>query len=303
MEKTEELKFQLSNYILSSLKEETVKENIIKLLVDEIKNNIVLKKDKIFEADSYKNIKAIIKTDITKNIKAKGFKEELYTFIDKNLKTLENSNSTLDTVIPPAFINSLKVYIYNNKDEIIAVLKKFLNDEKVDKKIYTEINNVINSFNPMAARFINPSTIHSKLKNSINEFLSNSNNMIDIINMINSQIDTLTKKKISDFASSFPAEGRKSLINSVTNGIVSGILSEKFIDMAINIIEERILSQLSFMSSNEAKLSKDIYNFIYNLMNTYFDKILSSDKTKELISEFSGNIVDNILSKPLIDLI
>jgi hypothetical protein len=303
MERTEELKLQLNNYIVNFLKEDKFKENIKNLLVEEIKNGILSRREEFLHTDTYKSIKSKIKADIAANIKTRNFKEDLSRFIDKNFKTIETSNRTLDTIIPPAVINSLKVYIYNNKDEIVAVLKNFLSSDKFDKKVHEEISKVINSFGPMVSRFINAGSIQSKLKTSINEFLENSNNLMDIINAINAQIDLLMKKKISDLANNFPAEGRRSLINSISDGILNEFLSEKFIDMAINMIEDRLVLQVNKLSNDDENFSDKLFFFISYIVDEYFNKIFIEEKANDIVYEFSSGIVDNILSKPLIELI
>lgn len=303
MEKVTDLKLHVSSYLIDMITEDGFKQNLKNLLINEIKNIILYKSEEIVDTNAYLSIKYKIKADITAVIKTKNFKDSIYNFIDKNLKALENSNRTLDTIIPPAALNSLKVYIYNHKDEIITSLKSFLNSESIDKKIRIELNNVLNGINPMVSRFINTSTIYTKLKESINSYLETPANIMEVINMINSQLDSITKKKLSDFSSSFPLEGRKALITSITDSITNNILSDNFVDMSINLVEERLISQLSVLRSNPDKLNNNLNNLVTAIMNNYYNLIVTNDSFKETVASISNSLIDELLSKPLIELI
>ncbi|ERI90026.1 hypothetical protein HMPREF1982_04293 [Clostridiales bacterium oral taxon 876 str. F0540] len=303
MEKVNDLKIHVNDYIIYMINQEDFKLKIKNLLIDEIKNIILFKSEDLIHADIYINIKSRIKKNIAEIIKTKNFKDGIYKFIDNNITVLENSNRTLDTIIPPAALNSLKVYIYNHKDDIISSLKDFLNSESIDKKIRLELNNVLNGINPMVSRFINTSNIYTKLKDSINSYLENPSNVMEVINMINSQIDTLTKKKISDFSSSFPTEGRKALITSITEGAIQNIFSNNFIDMSMNLIDDKLMFQLSNLKRNTDKLNNDLNNLVTTFMSSYYTSITASDSFKEIISIISNNLIDELLSKPLIELI
>jgi uncharacterized membrane protein YheB (UPF0754 family) len=154
MDKTSELKEKLSNQIYEILTREEFKTNINLFLKDELKKLIYSKKEEIFKAETYNFVKESIRAEIFKVVKSQNFKDDIYNFIDKQFKSVENSDKTLGDVLPPAFINSIKVYIFNHKDDIIAALKKFVGSESVDNKISQEISKLLNSFNPMVSRFI-----------------------------------------------------------------------------------------------------------------------------------------------------
>lgn len=301
MENTAELKIQLNAFITDALKSHEFKINISSHIKDEIKDIILSKKEEIFSAKAYKNIKSSIKQSIMNTLKDKSFKEEIYKFLDYNLKALEKSTKPLDKVIPPAFINALKVYIYNHKEDVMDSFKKFITNKDVSNRINKEIINVLNGINPMVSRFISASTIQAKLVSGINDYLKEPNNIKDIMNFINSKLDEIMKKRISELTVYFPDEGRKSLIVSVTNSIADNLSSEALIDTAINKLEEKFKEDLSSLKKNHQPLNSAIDNIVDSLVKDYYDGFWESHKSQELINEFSASIIDKFLEKPLKD--
>jgi hypothetical protein len=300
MDKVLELKTSLNNYIFDILNEDTFKQNIKELLIEEFRNTIILKKEDLFQGKNYRIVRNSIKINLYKTFKSPNFKEGINLFISSNLKTLEDSNRTIESVVPPAVVNGIKVYVYNHKDELVSSLKNFLSSEDIDKKLYDELNNVLNGINPMVSRFVNSGNIFSKIKTAINDYLDNPKNIMDIVNMINTQLDSFMKKKISELTSYFPAESRNALVNSISKGIMDNILSEKFIDMAIDKVEELLAAILESVNKNGFG---SFDNILKDLIDTLYTNMLDSEKTKELISILTNNIVHNLLNKPLIKFI
>lgn len=303
MDKVIELKTQLNNYIFNILKEDNFKQNFMELVAEELKNTIVIKKDQLFTGETYKIFRNSIKINAYKTFKSSSFKEGINSFIDSNLKNFENSNTKLEEIIPPAVVNGLKVYIYNHKDDIVDTLKGFVNSDSVDKKLFDEISNVLSGINPMVGRFVNLNNIHSKLKTGIDDYLGNQKNIMDIINMINSQLDGLMKKKVSELISQFPQEGINSLKSAVTEGIIKNIASEKFIDMAIDKLEDALSEALDSIDETSESKFNLLDNIIKDFIQVLYNKALSTNKAKLLVEQLSSALVDNLLSKPLITFI
>jgi uncharacterized membrane protein YheB (UPF0754 family) len=300
MDKVLELKMQLNAYIIDILNEDSIKQNFKKLLLEEFKNTLMLKKETLFQGEDYRIVRNSIKINLYKTFKAPNFKEGINLFINNNLKTLEDSNRTIESVVPPAVVNGIKVYVYNHKDELVDSLKNFLSSKDIDKKLYDELNNVLNGINPMVSRFVNSGNIFSKIKTAINDYLDNPKNIMDIVNMINTQLDSFMKKKLSELTSYFPAESRNALVNSISKSIMDNILSEKCINTVIDKVEEVLITILNSVHKNSFG---SFDNILKDFMDTFYNKSLASDNAKELIKLLSNNIVDYILNKPLITLI
>jgi hypothetical protein len=303
MDKASELKMQISDYLLESLMKEDFRQSLCLFLNIELKNIIIDRKKDILKGKAYKNIEGKIKNWLLLAIKSPVFKNQIYSFIDDNLSAFEKSNKTLDKTIPATVINSLKVYIYNHKDELISALKKLLSSKDIEKRMLSEINNVINGMNPMVARFVNVNNIFSRLKISIDDYLNDSKNILEIINFINSQLDNIMKKRISEFSAYFPIEGKRAIIDSLTHSLLENLSKPKFIEMIFSVFEEKLTVELTNLNINSSNLNTAISSLTSSFINTTYETLLINGGIKELITSISEGIVDNFLSKPLIDLI
>lgn len=303
MNKATELKVRISNYLIENLMKDDLKNSLNLFISTELKNMILDKKDTLLKSEAYKTIQVKIKNELLNIVKSSDFKSQISNLIDNNLSTLEKSNKTLDKAIPPAVINSLKVYIYNHRDELIAALKKLLSNKDIEKRILSEINNVMNGMNPMVARFVNINNIFTRLKSSIEDYLNDSKNIVDIINFINNELDIIMKKKVSEICTYFPIEGRKAIINSITNALTENLIKPSFIDMIFSTIDEKISNELWNLNMDDLNSNFAINDLISHFINTTYDKLLISSELKEIVNKISDGIVDNFLSKPLIDLI
>ncbi|MFL0267590.1 hypothetical protein [Candidatus Clostridium radicumherbarum] len=300
MEKSAELKIQINDYLMENLKKESFKQSLSKHMSMEFKKIIIDNKKELIQSTAYKNIKSKFKEELLNTIKSQNFKNQISILIDNNLSALEKSNKTLEKTIPPAVINSLKVYIYNHKDDLISGFKKILSSKEIEKRIYAEINNVINGMGPMVSRFINVNNIYSKLKISIEDYLNEPKNVLEIINFINKEIDKIMKKKISEFSTYFPVEGRNAIINSLTNALSENIAKPSFIDMILNLIDEKLEIEICNMSLSDLNLIDELTT---NFINNNYDILLINSEIKIIINNISEGIVDNFLSKPIMDLI
>lgn len=303
MDKIAELKIQISDYLLEILMKDDFKKSINLFLNQEFKRIIIDKKTDLIQSEAYKNLQGKIKYELENTFKSSSFKNQISNFIDESLNRFEKGNKTLEKMIPPAVVNSFKVYIYNHKDDLIIALKKLLSNKDIEKRILDEINNAVNGMNPMVARFVNINNIFSRLKISIEDYLNDPKNILNIINFINSQLDIFMKKKISEFSSYFPIEGRKAIVNSLTESVSENLLKTSFIDMLFSVFEEKLTVELSNLDMKSSKLNLVIDSFSTLFMSNIYENLLVKGDLKELVNNISEGIVDNFLSKPLIDLI
>lgn len=303
MDKAVELRAALSSSIFKAIETDEFKEKLIIILKSELIKIVLMKKEELLNAEVFNSIKLCLRKDLLCAASQTAFKDSIYKIIDDNLKSLEKSNETLGSIIPPAFVNSLKVYVYNHSDEISSALRNLINSEHVVKKINSEVSTMLNGFNPMITRFINATAIQGKIIAGINNYLDDSKNMMDLVNFINSMLDNLMAKKVSEFASYFPIEGRKSLIDSISSEILNNVFSEKLIDLMLIKLEDIIKYQLINLNEDSSGLNDKINCLASYFMNISYPVLLESDSIKELIEFLSNNLMEIILNKPLIDLL
>ena len=176
-----------------------------------------------------------LKNDINEILKKDNFKDALVTQAEDKISGLEKSSKTLKDVFPAAFINSIKVYIYNNKDEIINFLKTSIKEEKLQNKIKDYINNsIIKNLNPMIAKFITADLIYSKIHDGISEYLNKPESAMEIVNLMCKGLDSASFKKISDIIIYIPKEGQNEIIDEAVNYILNNLAADDFLKNILN---------------------------------------------------------------------
>lgn len=162
------------------------------------------------------------------------------TFLEK-IDELQKSKTTLKEIIPPIIINSLKVYVYNNKDEIINFIKKALQDEKVKLKIKCYIKDkVISNMNSMVAKFINADIIYNKIMEGILAYLEDPNSSLEMVNTVCNGIDSLMNKSTSEVLVYLPMEGKKQLIESMFTAFIKDCSDEDKVKLFLNNLINRL---------------------------------------------------------------
>lgn len=132
------------------------------------------------------------------------------------LEALEKSDKTLKEVLPQGFENMIKVYIFNNRDNIIGFLKGIVNNPNFKKKISEEIVKFTSNMNPMMAKFINVDSMQTKVVEGINGYLQDENNVYKIIELVNEGIDKFKDKRAAEVLMYIPYEGKKELVRWVS---------------------------------------------------------------------------------------
>ncbi|MBE6066765.1 MAG: hypothetical protein E7211_03550 [Clostridium lundense] len=128
------------------------------------------------------------------------------------LEALEKSDKTLKEVLPQGFENMIKVYIFNNRDNIISFLKGIVNNPNFKKKISEEIVKFTSNMNPMMAKFINVDSMQTKVVEGINGYLQDQNNVYKIMELVNEGIDKFKDKRAAEVLMYIPYEGKKELV-------------------------------------------------------------------------------------------
>ncbi|MBM7870747.1 hypothetical protein JOC70_002241 [Clostridium pascui] len=133
----------------------------------------------------------------------------------EKLEALEKSDKTLKEVLPQGSENMIKVYIFNNRENIIRFLKGIVNNPNFKKKISEEIVKFTSNMNPMMAKFINVDSMQTKVVEGINGYLQDENNVYKIVELINEGIDKFKDKRAAEVLMYIPYEGKKELVRWV----------------------------------------------------------------------------------------
>lgn len=132
------------------------------------------------------------------------------------LEELEKSDKTLKEVLPQGFENILKVYIFNNRENIIDFLKGIVNSPNFKNKISQEVVKFTQGMNPMMAKFINVDNMQVKIVEGINGYLQDENNVYKVMEIINEGIDKIKDKRAAEVLMYIPYEGKKQLVKWIS---------------------------------------------------------------------------------------
>lgn len=138
--------------------------------------------------------------------------EKLWT----KLEALEKSDKTLKEVLPMGFENMLKVYIFNNRENIMSFLKGIVNNANFKKKISDEVTKFKSNMNPMMAKLINVDNIQVKIIDGINGYLQDENNVYKVMELISQGIDKVKDKRAAEVLMYIPYESKKELVRWIT---------------------------------------------------------------------------------------
>ena len=298
MTNKDELKNIITTTMLSTFREEKFKLSLNSMFKNELRVILVSNKNDFFQSYAYKSLEETLYNTIKNFGNSLKFKNSLYAIFDKKFTDIEKSNCTFSKLIPTTFTNSLKVYVYNNKDTFAISIKALLNSKKVQDKIKNEIIKAIDSLNPMASKFVNGDKIYYKISSGINSYFDNQENLMDMVMMINGSIDKLMQRNVSDFTSYLPREGRNSLIDAFCAAIISNLFTDETINKVILSMKEKLNDETfikNFINTNHKVFS----GLLDDLSDKYYGKILESEKFKEVIDDISGILVDKLLEIPL----
>lgn len=298
MTNKDDIKDVLTTTILSTFKEENFKLMLKDVLKNEILTKLVSDKNILFQNQSYKNFEEFLYCKIKNFRNSSEFKNSLYIILNKRFMEIEKSDYTFSKIIPTTFINSLKVYVYNNKDNIATSIKATLNSEKMQTKIKDELTKALGTLPPLASKFFNGDKIYSKISLGINSYFESEENLMNMVNMINGTLDKLMQKNISDFLTYLPVEGKNSLIDTFCNIIINNLFSDETINKIIISIKEKFNNK-TFIKDLITTNQKDFDNLLNDLSDKYYARMLESNKLKEVIDNISDTLVEKLLEMPL----
>lgn len=197
---------------------------------------------KLVESDLYKNIRNELSNKICAFINSKQVRNIAYEFAEQVLNENEKNGRTFKQILPIGFENSLKVLIYNKSPEITITIKSYINSGKFEKIVKKEINKFLVNVNPIVGKFINAESVEEKIMSSLNSYFDNTENIMNIVTIVNDKIDDINDKSLSEISDYLPYEGKKSMVIATVDSILNLCKDEKFIKKVEHVIDSNILS-------------------------------------------------------------
>jgi uncharacterized membrane protein YheB (UPF0754 family) len=294
-----------SNTILNSLKEEALMQKLETEIENVIRKEFEISPEKMLENKKVKEITANI-TDKIKELKDSPYiKIKVEEYINSKMKELEESNKNIEDIIPQSLINSVKVYIYNSRDEICLAIKEMLNQQDVEDKLKEAINSMISSnLSPLVSMFINVDTIYSKLRGAIEDYLKEDENQRNIALLVNNAVEKMAKSSISEIIEKLEQDENKLNIQVVSEFIVNSILSNDIIDntaVEMELYFKRFNSLHEIASSFEEDYIRIISSFIADKIKDIIEsesfrnnvKVMVSSTIDQQLSRTFGSVINN----------
>lgn len=197
---------------------------------------------KIVELDLYKSFRHELSNKICSFVNSQQFRNIAYEFSEHALNESEKSGKTFKQILPNGFENSLKVLIYNKSPEITATIKNYINSTKFEKTVKNEINKFLSNVNPIVGKFVNGDSVQGKIMSSLNSYFDNTENIMNIVKIINEKIDQSNNKSIREISDYLPYEGKKSMVKATVDSILNLCNDAKFIEKVERLIDNNILS-------------------------------------------------------------
>ena len=218
------------------------KKEIDKIMLGWVVWNLNQDTNKIVESDLYKSFRYELSSKICNFLSSKQFRNIAYEFAQHVLDENEKSGKTLKQVLPNGFENSLKVLIYNKSPEITAAIRDYINSTKFETTVKKEISKFLSGVNPIVGKFVNGDSVQAKIMSSLNSYFDNTDNIMNIVKIVNDKVDQANNKPIREITDYLPYEGKKSMINAVVDAILNLFKNEKFVKKVEDIIDSNILS-------------------------------------------------------------
>ncbi|ABK62599.1 DUF445 domain-containing protein [Clostridium novyi] len=296
------VRVKLSNIILTAIKKDEVKVQLEDMIVNSIKEELKKNPEDIINSCFYQNITKNL-LDMSIGFKnSSEFKNYLEKGIQKKLIKLENIDKPLDEVIPMGVISSLKVYIYNKNYDISMGIKGILKDEKVQLKLQGVFSELISTnLNPMVAMFLNPTTIYNKVYSVLDEYLDREETQKEVAIFINDIIDKLLKLKLSNIMSQISEDAKIKNTEAISDLILKNVVEDELFHEILLKLEEKFKEHESI----EELLSKANINsdkILRDLIGNKLEKILKSKETEEKVKVYTDSIVNKILESKICDI-
>lgn len=298
MTNKDEIKNVLTNTILSIIKKENFTLSVKNVFKNELKTILVSNKEEFFQSKAYKKLEETLHVKIKSFGNSSECKNYLYSILNNKFKNIEKSNYTFLELIPTTLTNSLKVYVYNNKDAIATSIKTFLNSKKVQNKIKNEITKAVSTLNPLASKFFSGDKIYYTINTGINSYFDNQENLMDMVMMINGILDKIMQENIADFFTYFPVEGKNSIIDVFCNVIITNLFSDETIIKVIINMKEK-LNDEAFIKKLVATNQHGFDILLDYLSDKCFTRMLESNKLKKVVDNISNTLVNKLLEMPL----
>lgn len=297
------IKIKAAKLVLIAIRKDKFKEEMEKLVLKEIKNELSLNPQSILDSNYYKDIRINLLKRANEFKSSEDFKRSIQTIIESKISTLESDNKSLKDIIPVELVSSLKVYIYSRNYDIAMSIKNLLKEEKTQAKIKHALGEMISdNLNSMLAMFLNPDTIYSKVLPAIEAYLDKEDTHREIALFINELIDKGLENKFSDVLYNLSEDAKKRNAKSISDTIVDKIIDGELIEGLVKDLEDKLKNNNSLEDALWS-LNINVDEFIKNFITDKISHAISSREIENKIETYVSNLIDDVMNMPLSDIL
>lgn len=272
--------FVLNAMVIRELQKEENQTKLVKSI------NKMMFNENIVGSDFYIAIREKVKQFISNPGFSESAKTAIKAMMFEVLKNLKSKDVPLKDIVSPSISNSLKVYIYNHKQEMADFLRDILNDDKVHDKLKADIAMLIElNFGKLVTMFMNPENTAIKIIIAIINYLGKPENQDNIALIGVRFVDILLEKRVKEIFEEIPDEIEEQLIEDAALLISDFTLREHNQNFIISVFEDKIIENEEVIRQN-----------IYFGMTTLIKKIVDSIEFKSNLSMFIHEGIGSVLS-------
>lgn len=274
----------ISNKIVAGIREPETQDKFTELIVGAFRTQLEVSPNTLFQNQYFMNLKDNMAGKIEELIDSPFLKEKLEEYVKEKLETIKEENKTIEEVVPESVIASIKVYIYNSREEICDTIGEMLKQEDIQERIKSAISSMIGSnLNPLVAMFLNVDTIYGKLIGAFEQYLKDDENQRNTAMLINKGIDRIIKGSVNEALERIDEEDRDRNIKAISEFILNNVLNREFINNALENAEE-FIRKYSTVHEILVSFDEKYMDKLYNLIKSQLEKILTGSAVDESVN-------------------
>nr|WP_300003613.1 DUF445 family protein [Tissierella sp.] len=274
---SENIKEKIFKSIMSGLKDEELKINLIRFIEEDI-----YEKYKVSALDS------ILTQGDNMLEEMKGserLKDLFIDLIDVKIKEINQEDRILKDIIPQKFIDKLNLSIEENKEAIVDRLRELFYKPSIQTSIKLSIEELVEqNVSKMITMFLEPAVISEKVFSAISKYVDSDQAEEVTSFILKDSIDNIASSKVSAVSE---------YISNIIGQEDRENLYQKFIDYFLS--EENRKNLLFIIKENAELKDEKIKSSIIKKLEIGLDDILNSGNFKIMIKKLIDSNIDKIM--------
>ena len=306
------LQYRLADYIAEMLKSEETAEAIAKFVDTQVDQLLERRVGDTITSESIEQFVGFIHQHLERLVGDEGLEQKVRSFISTRLDELANSESTLSEALTPETIGFIKDRIDSQVPPIVHHLADIATSQNTRKQIggliKLEVDEYYQQLSLLKKIFISRERIHREVDELVNktlphrveEYLRGEAFEQEAELFLNTTIDNVMARPLSELVGSFEAEKFEQLTDQITARLMSVIRSEGlpktvtsyFADALEGFRPKTIGAALHELNPNAVERSKE-------LLTSSLLSLLSREETARTVNAILSAQIERLLIAPI----